>query len=104
MAYLLELRLASNTCGRPGCLHHWLAWFLVWMEKSTQLVLHFLFAFLLSFLLFDALFSFEFFLIVEFPGPLMLIVLLDMLKPLLVPFLSSSVNKMLGYSTEATPT
>lgn len=104
MIYFLELFLISNTCGGPGCLDGWLSWLLVLMEKPTQLVLHFLLAFFLTVLLFDTLFPFEFFLIVELSWSLMLIILLHVLKPLLVPFLSSSVNKMLDYSKEATLT
>lgn len=94
--------LASHTCSGPGCLDSWLSWLLL-MEKPTQLVLHFLFALFLTLLLFDTLFPFEFFLLVGFSWPLMLIFLLHVLQPLLVPFLSSSVNKMPDYSREATP-
>lgn len=93
MTYFLELFLASNTWSGPGCLDSWLSWFLVLMEKPTQLVLCFLFAFLLTILLFDTLLPFQFFLLVEFSWSLMLVLLLHMLQPLLVPFLSSSANK-----------
>lgn len=101
--YFLELFLASNTCGGPGCLDSWLGWFLVLVEKPTQLVLHFLFALFLRVLLSDTVFPFEFFLIMEFSGLLLLIVLLRTFEPLRVPFLSSSVNKTLDYRKEATP-
>lgn len=95
--------MAPTTCGGPGCLDSWLGWFLMLMEKPAHLVLRVQFAFLLTVLLLATLLPSEFFFIVELPWPLMLIVLLRMLNPLLVPLLSSSVNKMLDYSQEATP-
>lgn len=71
------------------------------MEKPARLVLRVRFAFFLAVLL-DTLLPAELFFLVALPWPLMLIVLLRMLSPLLVPLLSSSVNKMLDYSQEAT--
>ena len=72
------------------------------MEKPARLVLRVRFAFFLAVLLLDTLLPAELFFLVALPWPLMLIVLLRMLSPLLVPLLSSSVNKMLDYSQEAT--
>lgn len=102
-ADLLLERLASGTCGGPGSLHSWLCWSLMLMENPAQLVLHFRFAFLLTVFLLDALFPPGFLLIAEFSWSLVLVILLHVLKPLLVPFLGSSVKRMPDYSKEATP-
>lgn len=95
--------ICSRTCGGPGRLDRWFPWFLVLMEKPTQLVLHFLFALFLAVLLFDALFPSEFFLLVRFSWPGLLLIRVHVLKPRRVPLLSASVNKTPDYSTEAAP-